>query len=70
MRFFLDRRGSEGVTGDPSLLVMKAILDFFTGLNFASTMEYTIATLIITKFVVQSLLFFASLIVPVGGNGS
>jgi uncharacterized membrane protein YqgA involved in biofilm formation len=56
---------SEGMTGDPTLLVVKAILDFFTAPIFASTMGLTIGLLVVPQFAVQALLFLAAaLILP------
>ncbi len=56
---------SEGMTGDPTLLIVKAILDFFTAPIFASTMGFTVAILVIPQLVIQGLLFLAaSLIMP------
>ncbi len=56
---------SEGMTGDPTLLIVKAILDLFTAPIFASTMGLSVGILVIPQFVIQSLLYFgASLILP------
>jgi len=56
---------SEGMTGDPTLLFVKAILDFFTAPIFASTMGLTVSVLVLPQFAVQSLLYLgASLIMP------
>jgi hypothetical protein len=56
---------NEGMTGDPTLLIVKAILDFFTAPIFASTMGITVGVLAFPQFAVQALLFFgASLIMP------
>jgi len=56
---------SEGMTGDPTLLIVKSILDFFTAPIFASTMGFTVGILVIPQFAIQTLLFFgASLIMP------
>jgi len=56
---------TEGMTGDPTLLIAKAILDFFTAPIFASTMGFTVGILVVPQFLVQSLLFAASaLILP------
>nr|WP_321456221.1 DUF554 domain-containing protein [uncultured Cohaesibacter sp.] len=55
----------EGMTGDTTLLVVKAILDLFTAMIFAATMGYIIALLAIPQLIVQALFFFASvLIIP------
>ena len=56
---------NEGMTGDPTLLIIKGILDIFTSLIFASTMGYTLSILVIPQFLVQTLLYCgATLIVP------
>ncbi|BCS97578.1 membrane protein [Desulfoluna limicola] len=56
---------SEGMTGDPTLLIVKAILDLFTAPIFASSMGFTVAILVIPQFAIQVALFFgASLILP------
>lgn len=56
---------SEGMTGDPTLLVVKAILDFFTAPVFASSMGLTVGILVVPQFAVQALLYLgASLILP------
>jgi uncharacterized membrane protein YqgA involved in biofilm formation len=55
----------EGMTGDPTLLIIKSILDIFTSLIFASTIGYSLGILVIPQFLVQSMLFCgAVLIVP------
>ncbi|WP_319568096.1 DUF554 domain-containing protein [Cohaesibacter marisflavi] len=55
----------EGMTGDTTLLVVKAILDLFTAMIFAATMGYIIALLAVPQLIVQALFFFASvLIIP------
>ncbi|QJB56647.1 DUF554 domain-containing protein [Pseudodesulfovibrio sp. zrk46] len=56
---------TEGMTGDPTLLIVKSILDLFTAPIFASTMGLSVAVLVVPQFTVQSLLYFgASLILP------
>ncbi|WP_432735241.1 DUF554 domain-containing protein [Maridesulfovibrio sp. FT414] len=56
---------SEGMTGDPTLLIVKSILDLFTAAIFASTMGYSLGLLVVPQFTVQSLLYLASaLILP------
>lgn len=56
---------SEGMTGDPTLLIAKAILDLFTAAIFAASLGYTVATLVIPQFIIQASLFFgAALILP------
>lgn len=56
---------SEGMTGDFSLLVIKAILDFFTALIFASNLGFAVCLLAVPQFGVQALLYLgATQIVP------
>jgi len=60
----------EGMTGDPSLLFIKAILDFCTGMIFASMLGYSVCLLSVPQFIIQSLLFvLAVLIVPLTNAG-
>ena len=56
---------TEGMTGDPTLLIVKSILDLFTAPIFSSTMGFTVGVLVFPQFAVQALLFLgASLILP------
>ncbi|WP_419779750.1 DUF554 domain-containing protein [Maridesulfovibrio sp.] len=56
---------SEGMTGDPTLLIVKSILDLFTAPIFASTMGFTVGVLVLPQFAIQTLLFLgATLILP------
>jgi hypothetical protein len=56
---------SEGMTGDPTLLIVKAILDLFTAPIFASTMGLSVGILVVPQFAVQGILYYASsLILP------
>jgi len=56
---------NEGMTGDPSLLVIKAILDLFTALIFASTLGYAVGLLAVPQTAVQTLLYLGAVqIVP------
>ncbi len=51
---------SEGMTGDPTLLVVKSILDFFTAPIFASTMGISVALLVVPQFAIQALLYLGA----------
>ena len=51
---------SEGMTGDPTLLVVKAILDFFTAPIFASTMGLSVALLVVPQFAIQAALYLGA----------
>ncbi|WP_027178850.1 DUF554 domain-containing protein [Maridesulfovibrio bastinii] len=56
---------TEGMTGDPTLLYVKSILDFFTAPIFASSMGISIGVLVIPQLAVQGTLYYAStLILP------
>ena len=56
---------SEGMTGDPTLLIVKAILDLFTAAIFAASLGYTVGILVIPQFLIQAALFCsAALIMP------
>lgn len=55
----------EGMTGDPSVLLAKSILDFFTAGIFATALGYIVMTICIPQFVIFIGLFFsASLLLP------
>lgn len=51
---------TEGMTGDPTLLIVKSILDFFTAPIFASTMGLAVGVLVIPQFFVQFVLYMAA----------
>ncbi len=56
---------SEGMSGDPTLLIVKAILDLFTAPIFASTLGLSVGLLVIPQFLVQTTLYLcAALIMP------
>ena len=56
---------NEGMTGDSSMLIVKAFLDLFTVAIFAISLGYTLATLALPLFIIQALLYFAAtLILP------
>lgn len=56
---------NEGMTGDPSILIAKAFLDFFTAAIFAITLGYSVATIAVVVLAVQlSLAYGATLIMP------
>ena len=50
----------EGMTGDPTILLTKSILDFFTAAIFASTLGYIITVIFIPQLIVFVILFFAA----------
>jgi len=54
---------SEGMTGDPTLLIVKAILDLFTAPIFASTMGLSVGILVIPQLAIQSMLYYASVLI-------
>ncbi|HHW7569034.1 TPA: DUF554 domain-containing protein [Mannheimia haemolytica] len=55
----------EGMTGDPSILYIKSILDFFTAMIFAASLGYAIAAIAVPLIIVQGILILlASVIMP------
>ncbi|HBT88024.1 DUF554 domain-containing protein [Desulfobacter sp.] len=55
----------EGMTGDASLLIVKAFLDLFTAGIFAIALGFPVATLAIPQFIIQTGLFLgAATIIP------
>jgi len=55
----------EGMTGDPSILYIKAILDLFTSAIFATALGYAVATIFVPLLVVQvGLAMLATVILP------
>jgi len=53
----------EGMSGDPSLLYIKTILDLFTALIFATSLGMTLALASIPQFLIQSALFLAAAVI-------
>lgn len=49
-----------GMTQDSSILILKAILDFFTAIIFACTLGKTVALVSIPQFMVMMLMFMLS----------
>ncbi|ASK28433.1 hypothetical protein BG910_03435 [Neisseria chenwenguii] len=55
----------EGMTGEPSILYIKAILDVFTAAIFAISLGVMVAFIAVPQMLVQCTLFFlASLVIP------
>ncbi|HDL4963197.1 TPA: DUF554 domain-containing protein [Mannheimia haemolytica] len=55
----------EGMTGDPSILYIKSILDFFTAMIFAASLSYAIAAIAVPLIIVQGILILlATVIMP------
>ncbi|WP_342323605.1 DUF554 domain-containing protein [Kosakonia sp. BYX6] len=55
----------EGMTGDPSILIAKAFLDFFTAVIFATSLGFAVAMISVPMLIVQlSLATCATLILP------
>lgn len=48
---------TEGISGDPSLLIAKAFLDLFTASIFAITLGYAVSLIAIPQFIIQVTLF-------------
>ena len=56
---------NEAMTGDPSLLLAKSFLDFFTAAIFATALGFSVAAVAIPQFIIQSILYFlGGLILP------
>ncbi len=51
---------TEGMTGDPTLLLVKAIMDLFTAPIFASTMGLSVGLLVVPQLLVQGTLYLVS----------
>ena len=55
----------EGMTGDPSLLIAKAFLDFFTAVIFATSLGFAVAFISVPMLIIQlTLATCATLILP------
>lgn len=55
----------EGMTGDPSILIAKAFLDFFTALIFATSLGFAVAIISVPMLIIQlTLATCATLILP------
>lgn len=56
---------NEGMTGDPSILLTKSFLDFFTAAIFATALGFIVMTIAVPQFFILLTLFLsASFIVP------
>jgi len=51
---------NEGMTGDPQILFVKSILDFFTSGIFATVLGYAVATVWIPQLAIQLVLAYAA----------
>jgi uncharacterized membrane protein YqgA involved in biofilm formation len=51
---------TEGMTGDPSILYVKTILDLFTSAIFATALGYSVATIAVPQLIIQLLLAFGA----------
>lgn len=47
---------NEGMTGDPSILFIKTVLDFFTAAIFATQLGFAVALVVIPQFIIQMIL--------------
>lgn len=55
----------EGMSGDPTILLAKSVLDLFTALIFAAELGYSVMAIAIPQFAIQGSLFLcATLLVP------
>lgn len=56
----------EGMTGDASILLTKAVLDLFTALIFSADMGFLVVLIAIPQILIQATLFFsAHLLIPI-----
>lgn len=51
---------SEGLTGDPSILLTKSVMDLFGAAIFASTLGFGVALIAVPQVIIYLLLFFLS----------
>lgn len=54
---------TEGLSGDPSLLITKAFLDLFTAAIFSITLGFSVALIGIPLFIIQVMLYFLATII-------
>ena len=55
-----------GISGDPTILISKSILDLFTAMIFACTLGPSISVIAVPQFVILELLYlFAGVLMPV-----
>ena len=54
---------NEGMTGDPSILIVKSFLDFFTAMIFATTLGYAVTTIFIPQTLLQSILAYSAVFI-------
>ena len=56
---------NEGITGNPGILLTKAVLDLFTGMIFGATMGLWVSLIAFPQFIILVLLYYsASFIMP------
>ncbi|ORJ27443.1 DUF554 domain-containing protein [Rouxiella badensis] len=56
---------TEGMTGSPSILLVKTIMDFFTAAIFATSLGYAVAMIAVPQFIIQlCLVAAAGIIMP------
>jgi len=56
---------TEGITGDPTILFTKAVLDLFSGLIFGATMGLRVSFIALPQFLILATLYFsASAVMP------
>ncbi len=62
---------NEGFTGDPSILMAKATLDFFTAVIFGAAVGFTVTLVAIPQFVLSMILYYmATFIMPFMSTGN
>lgn len=50
----------EGMTGDPNILLAKAVLDLFTAMIFATELGYAVALIALPQFAIQGALYLGA----------
>lgn len=51
---------TEGMTGDPSILLSKSVMDFFTGMIFATALGFSVSIIVIPQAVIFTALYLAA----------
>ena len=54
---------NEGITGDSSILVVKAFLDFFTAIIFATTLGFSVSALFVPQTLLQAVLAYCAIFI-------
>ncbi|WP_373099247.1 MULTISPECIES: DUF554 domain-containing protein [Pasteurellaceae] len=54
---------NEGMSGDASILIVKALLDFFTAIIFATTLGIAVATIFVPQTLLQLILAYGAVVI-------